>query len=150
MKIWQLMTYLYKASQKPMFLSTGKPGSLGLSCGAGFSAQNRKCWCSVQQVLTLSLTGRIGVHPGLELRRLGPRRHQWHDLWSHFFRSHVPTHPSPRQLKPDVERVFNSHVRLSCYEVSTDDMGFFFDLQFRIPPLNNKQKYLKSVIHARL
>ena len=91
-------------------------------------------------MLTLSLTERIGVHPGLELRRLGHRRLQWHDLWSHFFRSPVPTPPSPRQLKPDgikhiVERGSNSDVRFSCYKDSTDDMGFFFDLQFRIPPL---------------
>ena len=95
-------------------------------------------------MLTLSLIERIDLDLGLEQRRLGPRRHQWHDLWSHFFRSHVPTPPSPRQLKPDgikhiVERVFNSDVRLSCYKESTDDMGFSFDLQFRIPPLNNKQ-----------
>ena len=92
----------------------------------------------------LSLTERIGLGLGLELRRLGPRRHQWHDLWSHFFRSHVPTPPSPQQLKPDgikhiVERVSNSDIGFSCYKESTDDMGFSFDLQFRILPLYNKQ-----------
>ena len=88
----------------------------------------------------LSLTERIDVDLGLELRRIGPRRHQWHDLWSHFFRSHVPTPPSPRQLKPDgikhiVERVFNSDVNVSFYKDSTEDVGFSFYLQFRIPPL---------------
>ena len=81
----------------------------------------------------LSLTERIDVDLGLELRRLGPHRHQWHELWSHLFRSLVPTPPSPQQLKPDgikhiVERVSNSDVRLSCYKYSTGDMGFSFDL----------------------